>query len=428
MLQTVKFKIDSALHKEYAWTLSIFARYIGFNCAIVTENEDILIAEHGMGDMQVSHFFRNTYTSGDFHFKAYFRKEPLHYTASGKADYLSTCFYLMGYLQEYVDYVADKYDRFPYNLSLQKHFNCLDKNLVAEYFDALYESSSKLKLLVTKQENKTQYFLTHDIDSVYGAFGDNYKYLLKHGKISSLIQLMLNHYVRTPDYLLLDKIMQIEDAYDVRSTFFWLVNSGSGTRKIANADYEINSPAIKNIRTKIHSAGWDNGLHKSAGNSSFTKELKKAGDISLPINRNHYLVTELPNTFDDIEEAGILLDATMGFPDAIGFRNSYGFPLQPFHIKQKRKYHFIEVPLNVMDTSLKFYQKCNSAQAEKVILEFLENNKKNALITLLWHNNYFFDYADKGWLELYKTLLQFIKENALHVTSAPQIIADYKTM
>jgi len=425
MPSTIKFKIESELQKEYAWTISVFAKYIGFNCAFVSEGEDILIAEHGIGDIQVSHFFRNTYQSGNFQFKGYFRKEPLHSNASGKADYLSTCFYLLSYLQEYIDYAPDKYERFPYDISLQKHFNCIEQNLVTQYFDVLYETTPKLKALVKKQERAIQYFLSHDIDSVYGALGDNYSYLLKHGSVGVLMQLIFNHYLRTPDYLLLNKILDIEDDYAVRSTFFWLVNSGKGTRRINNADYEIETPAVKKIRSEIISRGWENGLHKSAGKDTYVNELKKQGELGLAINRNHYLITELPNTFDDLESSGIKLDSSMGFPDVMGFRNSYGLPIKPFNIKEKREYNFVEVPLNVMDTTLKFYHNCNSKQAEKKILDFLEKNKTNALLTILWHNNYFFDFADKGWLELYKTILQFIKETGGEVTTAKKIMQDF---
>ncbi|HMZ90665.1 MAG TPA: hypothetical protein PLM90_14605, partial [Chitinophagales bacterium] len=100
-MRTITCRIESPLVSEYTWVMKVFAKYIGFNVQFVDGNEDMLIAEHGMGDIQVSHFFRMTYQSGDCHFKSYFRKELLHYTASNKPDYLSTCFYLLSYLQEY---------------------------------------------------------------------------------------------------------------------------------------------------------------------------------------------------------------------------------------------------------------------------------------------------------------------------------------
>lgn len=67
---------------------------------------------------------------------------------------------------------------------------------------------------------------------------------------SHALQLIFNHYLKTPDYLLLNKILDIENEYDVRSTFFWLVNSGKGTRRINNADYEIDAAPIKRSAKK----------------------------------------------------------------------------------------------------------------------------------------------------------------------------------
>lgn len=420
-MPSIRIKIESELTAEYLWVFHIFADYIGFDFELVETGEDILIAEHGMGDIQVSHFFRNTYQSGNFEFKSFFRKEPLHFNANGKPDYLSTSFYLLSYLQEYIDYVPDQYDRFPYKISLQKHFNCVEENLVAGYFDALYENLPKLKTQVEKKIHKTKFFLSHDIDSVYGALGDNGKYFLKHGRIGDLLQLIFNHYFRTPDYLLLDRIMDIEDANDVKSTFFWLVKQGRGNRRINNSDYAIDAPEIRSIRNKIQQRGFINGLHKAVSSLSYDEELKRLGENALPVNRNHYLRLMLPETFNEIEGSAIKLDASMGFAEAIGFRNNYGLPYRPFNLKEKRAYNFVEVPLTIMDSTLKFYLNKSSAQANEAIFSFLEKHTTNAITSILWHNNYFFDYIDKGWLNCYKEILNYIRENNFEVVGPEQL-------
>lgn len=424
-MQAIKFKIESDLHKEYEWVISVFAKYVGFEAVFVHTEEDILIAEHGMGDIQVSHFFKNMYLSGDFQFKSYFRKEPLHYTASNKPDYLSTCFYLLSYLQEYTDYVPDTYDRFPFELSLQKHFQCIEENLVAKYFDALYETTPKLKSLTTKKEHKSKFFLTHDIDSLYGAVGDNYKFLLKHGKIATLLQLIFNHFLRTPNYMLLDKIMDIEDAYDVKSVFFWLVHEGMGNPRIKNADYFIDDKKVKAVRTKIYERGFVTALHKSISSDTHAKEFQKLGSHILEVNRNHFLQIELPQGFNGMENSEVKIDSTMGFPEAIGYRNNYGLPFRPFKLKEKRAYNFLEVPLVIMDTTLKFYNNKNSASAKNVVLDFLEKNKQNAVLTILWHNNYFFDYSDTGWVDLYKDILLFIRDNNMQTIMPEELLKEY---
>ena len=68
--------------------------------------------------------------------------------------------------------------------------------------------------------------------------------------------------------------MDIEDEYDVRSTFFWLVNQGKGTRNINNADYNFKDNNVQRVVNEITSRGWTNGLHKSAGKDTFENELK----------------------------------------------------------------------------------------------------------------------------------------------------------
>ncbi len=425
MAQEITCKIESPLEAEYRWVMQVFAKYLGCTIRFVESDQDLLIAEHGMGDIQVSHFFRQIYQSGDFHFKAYFRKDLLHLTASGKPDYLSTCFYLLAYLQEYTDYHPDQYDRFPFSASAQAHFQCIEKNLVAEYFDALYASLPRLQQKIVPMKRATRVFLSHDIDHAFGAMRQNARYLLRKGRLGALMQLIFNHYLRTPDQLLLNKIMDIEDAHDMRSVFFWLVNSGKGSRRIQNADYLIDDARVRNVQKEIGQRGWINGLHKSVGRDTYTSELQRLGDHSQPVNRNHYLITELPNTFQSLEQAGITMDATFGFPEAIGFRNSYGLPIRPFDLKQKRAYSFLEVPLHVMDTTLRYYQKQDSRQAEETILNFLSRHPQNAIISILWHNNYFFEAAAPGWLTAYKNILHYLHENEISSILPDEVIAEF---
>lgn len=425
MIPEITIRIESPLSAEYAWVMRVFGSYIGFTIQEVESGEDILIAEHGMGDIQVSHFFRQIYQSGDYHFKAYFRKEPLHITASGKPDFLSTCFFLLAYIQEYTDYVPDQYDRFPFQASVQHHFSCVERNLVADYFDALFASVPKLKALVTPIKHPTRIFLSHDIDHAFGALRQNARYLLKKGKISALMQAIFNHYLRVPDQLLLNKIMDIEDAYDVRSVFFWMVNSGKGSRKITNADYQVDDARVRKVQHQIQQRGWINGLHKSVGRDTYTSEFERLGSVASRINRNHYLLTELPGTFERFQDAGVQMDATFGFPEVMGFRNSYGLPIKPFDIKRKQAYSFVEVPLHVMDTTLRYYQQADSKQASQKILAFLSKHPNNAVISVLWHNNYFFEAAEPGWIDAYKEVLQFMRDHKLQSIMPDELVQRY---
>ncbi|MFN3940341.1 MAG: DUF7033 domain-containing protein, partial [Chitinophagales bacterium] len=304
----IRFRIYSDLLQEYIYTIRVFGKYIGFNPVFVNDDheaaeQDIIVAEHGLCDISVSHFFRSHYMHGDYDWRVYFKKELLHNTASGKPDLLSTCFYLLAYVQEYTEYNPDKYDRFPFNKSVQFAFQCVEQNLVAHYFDRLYASAPKLYTQVVKQTHPTRFFLTHDLDTLYGALRENAKPLLKKGRIGLILQLMIQHYLQTPDYMLLDRIMQMEDAHDAKSTFFWLVNRNKRSSGYLDPDYTINDKRVQRLLLQTQKKNFVNGLHKSYSAKSYTEELNLLGEYASPYNRNHYLQAELPRTFDAMDSA-----------------------------------------------------------------------------------------------------------------------------
>ncbi|MFN3939261.1 MAG: hypothetical protein ACK4IY_01660, partial [Chitinophagales bacterium] len=100
--------------------------------------------------------------------------------------------------------------------------------------------------------------------------------------------------------------------------------------------------------------------------------------------------------------------------------------VSPFNIKNRTVYAFVEAPLVIMDATLRYYKKLPAPAAEKYIIAFLEKHRQNAVITVLFHNNYFFDYAEPGWSACYKAILAFISENKLSAIHPAQIIDDYR--
>ena len=78
-----------------------------------------------------------------------------------------------------------------------------------------------------------------------------------------------------------------------------------------------------------------------------------------------------------------------------------------------------------MDTTLYRYQKKEVNSVANELIEFLEKNKFNAVISLLWHNNYFTEYKFHGYLPLYKKLLAYFYENNWRSLQPDEIIALY---
>ncbi|HAE13270.1 MAG: hypothetical protein H6548_01475 [Chitinophagales bacterium] len=422
MLPTIRFQLETDMQAEYAWIIRAWGRYSGFTPLFVETEPELTVSELGISDIRLSHFFRNTYLHGDHHAKAYFATAPVHLHAGGQTDHLSTAFYMLSCQQEYAPFEGDKYGRFAFADSWQYRFDAADKNLVAFHFDQLTKSLPLVQQKILKQDHASRLFCTHDIDTVFGAWTEQRKALLKKGRVGTLLQLMFRHITGRYDYLELEKILAIEDAYDVRSVFFWLTERGRGRNGIENADYHIDDPAIRKKMQLVSAAGGSNGLHKSALQTTYTEELERLHADGLISNRNHYLRFFMPDTWRVMEQAGVALDATLGFAEQPGFRAGYGLPYRPFDVSGRREIALTEVPLLVMDTTYRHYLKKDPATAGKEIINLLDKHRQDAVINILWHNNYFFDLAEPGWLQVYKDVLAWARDNAIRSVMPEDLI------
>jgi hypothetical protein len=333
---------------------------------------------------------------------------------NGTPDYLASAFFFINSLQEYNDQHPDPIGRFQYKNSYQSRFNNAKENLVQRCFDTI---ASVLK--IPNLPEKSSFYLSHDIDSVYGSVLEDGFNVLKKGRIDKLFTLLFHVAASRPDWLNMEQIMKIESEYDCRSTFFWIMKKGGN-----NADYDFKSNAIQQNFKRTGVNGFENGIHKSLSVDSFSEELKTYGSLPLA-NRYHFLKFHLPQGYDLIENSGLKMDASLGFSEQMGFRNSYGLPFNPFDFQNKRPYTFVEVPLHVMDRTF-FHKRMDVQTIEKEILQFFENNKTNTVLSVLWHNNFFTNYKFKGYLSLYKTILQYIKDGNFGSINQQEIINKYR--
>lgn len=337
----------------------------------------------------------------------------------GIPDYLATAFYMVTSLQERDDQNRDDLGRFKFSSSYQKRFNNVTDNVVQHCFDRISEAV-KIKPL----RKRTELFLTHDIDSVFGSIYEDGFYALKKGRLDVILKFLFQVVSGKPEWLNIDKILKMENEYDVRSVFYWIVNRGALSKTLKNADYNFRSSRIQSELARVNQYGFENGLHKSLSKESFQEEIKKFGTAPFG-NRYHYLKFNLPDGYDKIEEANLQLDASLGFAEEIGFRNSYGLPFNPWNFRERRAYRFVEAPLHVMDRTFFQYKKYRVEEAERKIFGFFEKNKENCVLSVLWHNNFFSNYKYNGYLQLYKKILEYIKENSFETVSQTQLVERY---
>lgn len=341
-------------------------------------------------------------------------------TNNAVKDAIATIFYMVNCMQEFnpLTQQLDTFGRFKFEASYQWRFKNIEQNLVQKEIDELC-----LKWKITPSKKKSTFFISHDIDTIYGSFLQDGFWALKNLKIGVVLNLILWEFTNKQHWKNIDQIIKLNSEKDILSTFFWIVNKGKGLQKIKNADYDIEQE--KHLLQMVDDAKFVNGLHKSCSNMSISEELKK-GNINTGFNRYHFLKF-LPHTdWAKISDSPLTFDCSLGFAEHYGFRNSYGKAFQPFDILNDKPYTFVEAPLHFMDGTFHKYMKIARSETAKTIIEFYENNAVNCNFSLLWHNTYFTNYKYHSFLDEYKKILAFIYENKIECVTPSQLITENK--
>jgi len=341
-------------------------------------------------------------------------------TKDHKKDIVATIFYMVNCLQELnLDSNAiDSIGRFKYTSSYQFKLGNISENCVQKEIDSLCTLWK-----IDSNKSKSTFFISHDIDTIYGSFLQDGFWALKNMKLGVILNLIIWEFTQKQHWKNIDRIIKINSEYDIRSTFFWLVNRGIGLQNIKNADYEILNE--KGLVSKVAEAQFVNGLHKSCSEMSLDEELKK-GELETSFNRYHFLKFSTQIDWPKISDSQINFDGSLGFAEHYGFRNSYGKAFQPFDFENNKPFNFIEAPLHFMDSTFHKYMKLPNNEIPKIIIDFYEKNPTNCNFSLLWHNTYFTDYKYGSFLQVYKKIMGYIYENKIECESPNDLITKNK--
>jgi hypothetical protein len=405
--------------KLYEYVLKLIAFNKGFTVETVQSPQAAeIILGHGSGSgfSIAPSFYRNLKNEKYAH-AFHFTDRCVVRNEAGEEDLLSTIFYCVNSIQEYFSSSEDPFGRFQFKDSYQKKFGNGQVNLVQQCIDRLCASHPALKKLSTTV-SPTKIFLTHDIDTVYGALKEDGFAAVKMGRLDLLLGLALRAVLNRPDWINFDTIMDIEDGYGYRSVFYWLLH-----RDRMNADYDSERAVIRDSMERVSRRGWESGLHKSLHAETLDEEAGRLRGFSGG-NRFHYLNFKLPAGYKAISESVIVLDTSLGFTEQWGFRNNYGLPFMPYDLEEERIYDFVEVPMQIMDRTF-YRERRDVKEVYHTLTDWFEANKTNGVLTLNFHNNFFSGIKYTGYQWLYKQLLGYFRDSHFAGISQKEIIDQY---
>jgi len=324
--------------------------------------------------------------------------------AKGNKDLIATIFYMVNCLQERnaPDTEIDQFGRFKYSASYQFKYQCITDNLVLGNCSSLATQWR----LPQKAASPSRIHLSHDIDALRGSLLQTSYHLVKHGRFADAIRNAVK--LNFQPYDNLKDLEEINDSHDLKTTYFFIPKQGRGAYGIKNADYSLDR--MKQAVAELSKHGNEIGLHKSSVKTPLAEELS-AMPTGTAFNRYHFLAHQPHSDWKLMEQAGITVDCSLGFAEHYGFRNSYGLPFRPYDPESGEAMKLVISPLHIMDGTLWGYMSMNLGDIPLHLIDFLEKNRENTIISILWHNTSITDIPFYGLRKTYHELLTHISKN-----------------
>lgn len=197
-----------------------------------------------------------------------------------------------------------------------------------------------------------------------------------------------------------DSLLALADRWGTRHTFYVF---GGRTDRSLDAKYDPSGRRMQRLLSRLDRAGHEIGLHPSYRTSELPGQLgREAARLSramaragvrqrLRATRQHFLRLDVPQTQREAVEAGLRVEASMGFADAIGFRAGICRPFPWFDLELDRRLDLEVRPLSVMEvtvfreTYMGLGQTPAAVDAMREIRAVCERHA--GTFSLLWHND-----------------------------------------
>lgn len=347
-----------------------------------------------------------------------FQDEPC-LVIDGRCDPFAAIFFVLSRMEEYTSTaLPDIHDRFrPENSILFKN-GWLNKVVCERWTVAIHAFLKENDLLdALPKQQKVRVIPTFDIDNAYA-------YKLKEGS-RKMLSVMKDYSKRDKRRLSERKAVlsgNLKDPYDtyaiIRSIsergfpvhLFWLL--GDYARFDKNISYS--DPTHR----KLIQAMADHctvGIHPSyRSHLSHEKLHSEIGRLETILNapvrhsRQHFLKMHLPETYRNLEKAGVEHDYTMGYASETGFRAGTARAHKWFDLSKNYCTNLIIHPFSYMDGTLLEYKNWSIDRAKTEIQQlFQEVARYGGDFIFLWHNETIGDYGKwNGWSDVLEFTLQ----------------------
>ena len=257
-------------------------------------------------------------------------------------DVFAASFWLLSRYEEYLPHKTDKHNRFQYKNSLAYQYDFLDKPLVNFWLEAIRELLHQRFPEQILLKRKYNFISTVDVDAVYKykfkGFVRSVAGLISDKRFSKMrrrLQIMLGR--EKDPFDCYDFILDVHRQTNSKLVFFFLLGDYGPNDKNHSATDLRFQKLIKHVADYAVV-----GLHPSFRSNTephqLRVELSRLGNIThrfVSRSRQHFSMLRFPDTYFNLEQAGLKSDFSMGYPDHNGFRASYCYPFKWFNLDKE---------------------------------------------------------------------------------------------
>ena len=290
-----------------------------------------------------------------------------------KADILAAAFFMLSRYEEIDSPHLDKHGRYQYSASVTSRYGLIDLPIVDIYALLLKVWLEALTGEQITPPHRFQFHFSHDVDYMFLSH-PFHKWLdviardLAKGRLDFFRQdfpSLFTDYTEDAYYRDLRRLVEMAQANGSHDVFYLLTSR----EPFARDGYSLKDRRVRTAIDLLKSSGMQIGLHASY--RSYDKaelyaiekqRLEESTGITCRGSRQHYLRIRTPYTWNQMKAAGLEYDESYCFSEHEGFRCGTCYPYTVFDVQQDRELDFSELPLIVMETSLRVYRKLSAAQ------------------------------------------------------------------
>lgn len=336
-------------------------------------------------------------------------------------DIFSAVFFMISRYEEYLPHEPDHHGRFDAGSSLAMKYDFLELPVVDLWVMDLKSRMEAMYPELDLSLEKFKFQPTSDIDlpfailhrGILRKMGANIRSSLKRNGESEMRRAVLSGEVKDP-YDTFDEMGRIHSERGLKPIVFFLTSGyGKYDKSISpqNETFrELVGQTMKFGHPAIHPS------YRSAGKPAILQKeirtLAKITGVDIQASRQHYLKFNLPESYRQYLEAGILREYSMGFASHCGFRAGTSRPFQFYDLENENETALMVTPFQVMDRTLKDYMKLSPISAVEKIRKLVDAVRSvNGTFVSIWHNDAFSDKGEwEGWKIVYLEMLNHIQQ------------------